>query len=223
MREEERKLLAEMIGTFALVFIGAGAVSANSFLPNSVGLIGIALAHGLVLMSMIYATSHISGTHINPAVTIGMIATKKINVTLGIFYIIAQLIGASVAGFLLSMIFPNQINTVFLGTPDLALGVGFLRGTIVEAVLTFFLVLTIFGIAIDQRSPKSPVGLAVGLVLTFDILMGGPLTGGAMNPARAFGPAIASNHWSNHLVYWIGPIIGSLVAAFIYDKIFLKK
>ena len=213
-----KEYLAELIATFALVFIGAGSVLIEPVSKS--GIIGIALAHGLVLMSMIYAIGHISGAHINPAVTIGMLVTKKINLTKALIYIIFQLIGAVIGAFLLSLIFPNSLN---LGTPALDSGISFWKGIFIEIVLTFFLVFTIFGTAVDKKAPYGVYGFAIGLVLTFDILFGGTLTGASMNPARTFGPALISGFWSNHLVYWIGPILGSIIAALIYDKIFLKK
>lgn len=220
---EWRRYLAELIATFALVFIGAGAVLTNTFSKGAVGLTGIALAHGLVLMAMVYATAHISGGHVNPAVTIAMLFARKINLRRAVGYIIAQLVGAALAGSLLWLIFPNMITTVHLGAPDLGAGVPVLTGIIIEAVLTFFLVFTIFGVAVDKRAPAGMYGIAIGLVLTFDILMGGPLTGAAMNPARAFGPAFAANFWQNQLVYWIGPIIGAVVAGLLYEYLLIER
>ena len=221
LSEENQKLLAELIGAFTLVFIGAGAVAINSLFGGSVGLVGIALAHGLALMSIIYAFGNISGAHVNPAVTIAMWATKKMNTIISIKYIASQLVGAAIAGFLLLFIFGLN-GTAHLGVTDLAPNVPLIAGIIIEAVLTFFLVTTIFGTAVDKRSSGHHAGLAIGLVLTFDILMGGLLTGAAMNPARAFGPALASGYWNNQLVYWIGPIIGGIIAALIYENAFLK-
>ncbi len=220
---EWKKYLAELIATFALVFIGAGAILANNFSKGGVGLVGIALAHGLVLMAMVYATAHISGGHVNPAVTIAMLFTRRINFKNALFYIVSQLVGAALAGSLLWMIFPAATNTLHVGTPELAYGVPVLTGIIIEAVLTFFLVFTVFGVAVDKRAPSGVYGFAIGLVLTFDILMGGPLTGAAMNPARAFGPAFAANFWTNHLVYWIGPVIGAVVAGLMYEYLLLDR
>lgn len=215
-----QRYLAELISTFALVFIGAGAVIINSTTNNSLGLVGIALAHGLVLMSMIYATAHISGAHVNPAVTISTIITKHIKPMIGIFYIISQLIGSVLAALLLKIIFPAVSS---LGVPDLSPNLGFGTGILIEAILTFFLVFTVYGVAVDKKASSNVYGLAIGLVLTFDILFGGSLTGAAMNPARAFGPALASNLWATQLVYWIGPIIGAIVAGLIYSKALLKE
>ncbi|MBI2075872.1 MAG: aquaporin [Candidatus Aenigmarchaeota archaeon] len=217
------KYLAESIATFSLVFIGAGAVAANAAYNNALGIVGIALAHGLVLMSMIYATRHISGAHVNPAVTIAMLVTKKIQIEEGLGYIVFQLLGAAIAGLFLSSIFAGAPASVHLGVTDLAAGVSPNTGILLEAVLTFFLVFVIFAVAVDSRGLADVSGLAIGLVLTFDILVGGSLTGAAMNPARAFGPAIASGYWTTQPVYWIGPVIGAVIAALIYDRIFVKK
>lgn len=218
-----RQLFAEAIATFALVFIGAGAVTVNALWGNSLGLVGIAFAHGLVLMSMIYATSHISGAHINPAVTIAMLATKNIEPKKAASYIVAQLFGAAVAGLLLLIIFPTAVAQVHLGTTALGSGIGMLKGTLIEAILTFFLVFTIFGAALDPKGKVPAFGIAIGLVLVFDILFGGALTGAAMNPARAFGPALASGYWENQLVYWAGPVIGALAAALVYKFVLMEK
>lgn len=217
------KYLAEAIATFALVFIGAGAVVANATYNNALGLLGIALAHGLVLMSMIYAIRHISGGHVNPAVTIAMLVTKKMQMKEGISYIVFQLVGASIAGLFLAMIFVNVPASIHLGVTDLAPGVSANNGILLEAVLTFFLVFTVFAVAVDSRGLPDVSGLAIGLVLTFDILVGGSLTGAAMNPARAFGPAFTSQYWATQSVYWIGPIIGAVIAAIIYSRAFTKK
>ncbi|MBI2173013.1 MAG: aquaporin [Candidatus Aenigmarchaeota archaeon] len=208
--------VAEAIATFSLVFIGAGSILAGN------DIIGVALAHGLVLMCMVYATAHVSGAHINPAVTVGMLVTKKIGSSKAALYIISQLVGAAVAGFFLAAIFPSA-PALNLGTPALASGLPVASGILVEAVLTFFLIFTIFGVAVDKRAPAGFYGLAIGLVLTFDILAGGTLTGAAMNPARAFGPALASGFWENQVVYWIGPIIGAIVAALAYDRVLSSK
>ncbi len=211
-----KEYIAEFIGTFGLVFIGAGAILANN------NIVGVSLAHGLVLMCMIYSLSHISGGHFNPAVSISMLITKRISLNKTIFYILSQILGSIFAAILLQIIF-NNLSHLNLGTPYLALGVSFWKGVFIEAILTFFLVLTIFGVAIDKRGSKEIYGFAIGLVLTFDILVGGNLTGASMNPARTFGPALISGFWNNHLVYWIGPFLGSIIAAYLYDKILLNK
>lgn len=224
MKENMKAYLAELIGTFALCFIGAGAIVTDSLPGVQVGLVGIALAHGLVLAIMINATGHISGAHINPAVTIGFMITKRIEALKGVGYIISQLIGGALAGFSLRVIFNQQAwDATHLGTPALSQAVPFANGIYIEAILTFFLVFTIFAVAVDSRAPKNVYGFAIGLVLVFDILMGGPLTGASMNPARTFGPALAAGYFENHLVYWIGPVLGGSIAALLYHHFLMPK
>jgi len=212
-----KRYLAEFIATFTLIFIGAGSILANN------NLTGIAIAHGLAIMCMVYATAHISGAHINPAVTIGMWVTKKIETKDGFFYIIAQLAGGIVGAFALKTVFVNAPSTLNLGTPTLGSGITFFNGILIEAILTFLLVFVVFAVAVDKRAPAGMYGLAIGMVVTFDVLAGGPLTGAAMNPARAFGPALISGYFVNHLVYWIGPIVGGIVGALVYNNYLLKK
>lgn len=215
-----RQYFAEFIATFALVFIGAGAVIASVRYAN-VSLVGVALAHGLVLMAMIYATAHISGAHVNPVVTFTFWLTKRIDAMRAAGYIISQLLGAIAAGFALKLIYGTTI--AHLGATQLAPGISPAMGIFIEGLLTFFLVFTIFGAAVDSRASSHHAGLAIGLVLAFNILMGGNLTGAAMNPARSFGPAFAAGMWNNHIVYWIGPLIGAACAGLLYQYLFLKK
>ena len=217
-----KPLLAELIGTFAFVFIGAGSIITNTLTHGALGTVGIALAHGLALSIMITVFAATSGGHINPAVTIGMLVTRRIEPLLGLLYIVAQLVGATLAGMLLQAVFPFAAwQAAQLGTPNLAPGVSFGTGVLVEAVLTFFLLLAVFGTAVDPRAPKIG-GFGIGLTVAFDILMGGALTGASMNPARTFGPALAGGFWQNDLVYWIGPIIGAVIAALIYEYVILR-
>jgi MIP family channel proteins len=217
-----KPLIAELIGTFAFVFIGAGSIITNTLTHGAIGLLGIALAHGLALAIVITIFAATSGGHINPAVTIGFLITRRIAPLLGILYIVAQLVGATLAGLLLQAIYPQVVwQAAQLGTPNLAPGVSFGTGVLVEAVLTFFLLLAVFGTAVDPRAPKIG-GFGIGLTVLVDILMGGALTGAAMNPAIAFGPALAGGFWQNDLVYWIGPIIGAVIAALIYEYVILR-
>jgi MIP family channel proteins len=215
-------VLAEFVGTFLFVFTGAGSIITNTFLHGTVGLIGIALAHGLALSIVITITAATSGGHINPAVTIGFIVTRRIVRLVGILYIVAQLLGATLAGLLLQVIFPQDVwQAAQLGTPALAPNTSSGIGILIEAILTFFLLLAVFGTAVDERAPKIG-GFGIGLTVMVDILVGGPLTGAAMNPARTFGPALAGGFWNNNFVYWIGPIIGSVLAAFFYEYVILR-
>jgi MIP family channel proteins len=212
--------LAELIGTFALIFMGAGSILADALTGGKVGLVGIAFAHGLAIATMVSATGHLSGGHLNPAVTAGVVVAGRLPVRSGVVYLVAQLVGASLAAFFLTASFPEAVRkSVMLGTPALAPGVTAGTGIIVEAILTFFLVFAVFGTAIDDRGPKVG-GLFIGLVIVMDILAGGALTGAAMNPARAFGPALFSGAWTNHAVYWVGPLLGGAVAGWLYHSVF---
>jgi MIP family channel proteins len=222
-----QKLVAEFVGTFALIFIGAGSICAEQFLHGTggPGLLGIALAQGLVIGVMVTAMGHISGGHFNPAVSIGFWVTRRISTLDIILYWAAQLAGAIAAAYLLKVVVPEETwRAVALGTPDLARDFTRLNGMILEAVMTFFLVWVVFATAVDEKGAFNKVaGFAIGLTITMDILMGGPLTGAAMNPARAFGPAVAANHWANHGVYWVGPLAGGFLAGLLYDSLYLKK
>jgi MIP family channel proteins len=222
-----QKLTAEFIGTFALIFFGAGSICVDYYPhgSNVLGLLGIALAHGLAFAIMVSALGHISGGHFNPAITIGFWVTKRLSTLDTAFYWAAQLAGAIAAAFLLKSLVPEDTwRAVALGTPMLAHDFNRLSGMILEGVTTFFLVLTVFATSVDERSSfRSIAGFAIGLSITLGILVAGPFTGAALNPARAFGPALASAHWQNHGVYWVGPLAGGFVAGLLYDSLFMKK
>jgi MIP family channel proteins len=215
-----QKAVAEFIGTFAVTFIGAGAVIMAA---SGGGLVGVALAYGTVLAVMVSLLAHISGAHFNPAVTVGVWVTGNIKTLLAGLYILVQLAGAAAAAGILRLLYPEASwRAANLGAPGLANGMSTGRGVAIEAVLTIFLVLAVYGTAVDDRGPFTKLaGLPIGLVLTFDVLAGGPLTGAAMNPARAFGPMLAGGHWADWWVYWIGPIGGGIVAAAVYWFAFL--
>src|ERR1700687_1690512 len=210
-----QKFVAEFIGTFALIFFGAGAICADRYLQGSgggIGLLGIALAHGLAMAIMVSALGHISGGHFNPAVSIGFWVTKRIG-TLEVFlYWAAQILGGIAAAFLLKAVIPEETwRAVALGTPELVRDFSRLTAMTLEAVATFFLVLVFFATAVDERgSFRAIAGFGIGLTITLAFLVIGPFTGAALNPARAFGPALASSHWTNQGVYWIGPLRGRL-------------
>jgi len=217
-----RALVAEAIGAFALSFIGVMAISAAGVVgaPATIAnLASIGLAHGLTIAVMVAALGAISGGHFNPAVTFGFVVTGRLKPLDGLGYWVAQLVGASIAGFLLVAIIGSQ--GVAGGTPRLAPNIPFVSGVIVEAVMTFFLVLVIFGTAVDSRAPIAVYPLAIGFTIALDIMGGGPLTGAAMNPSRAFGPALASGMWTDQLVYWIGPLIGGGVAALLQHHVLM--
>jgi MIP family channel proteins len=213
-----KALAAELLGTFTLTFIGAGAGALAG--PAGGGIIAVALAHGVALMVIVYAWGSISGAHVNPAVTFGLALTNKIKWPDAVGYWIAQCLGAIVAAFLLSYL-------VGAGT-----GLGATTGTftttdpvktiLVEAVLTFFLVTAVFGTAVSGRNGDA-AGIAIGFVLTMDILMGGALTGASMNPARTLGPALATGDFSYFWMYLVGPFVGAAAAALLYDNFFRKS
>jgi MIP family channel proteins len=222
-----QKFTAEFLGTFALVFFGAGAICADRYLQSSggIGLLGIALAHGLAMAVMVSALGHISGGHFNPAISIGFWVTKRIGTIEVFLYWAAQILGGIAAAFLLKGIIPQETwRAVALGTPELVRDFSTLSAMLLEAVASFFLVLVFFATSVDERGAfRSIAGFGIGLTITLGILVIAPFTGAAMNPARAFGPALASNHWTNWGVYWIGPLGGGFIAGLLYDSLYLKK
>lgn len=225
--ENYKKYLAELLGTFALVFVGSGCVCADYYLTKNgsqgFGLLGIAIAFGFVVVAVAYSLGYVSGAHINPAVTVSMVATGRIQAGIGFMYIIAQVAGATFAGYLLKILFPEALTSVFLGTCVLGSGVHVIQAIVMEAVITFLLVFVVYATVVDKRSTPALAGLAIGFVVLFGVMVGGAISGGSMNPARVFGPAIASGHFTNHYVWWIGPIVGGLAAGFTYDILFSEK
>jgi MIP family channel proteins len=225
-----QKLFAEFIGTFALVLIAAGSICADQYLrangQTSVGLLTISLAYGLAMGAVVSALAHISGAHLNPAITAGFWVTRRMGTLQTLFYWIAQLLGSLAAAFLLVTIIPESVwRPVSLGTPDLVpiADVTRMHAMIFEAVLTFILVFVYFAAMVDRQSASGRVaGVALGTAVTAGMLFAYPFTGAAMNPARAFGPALAARHWSNHGVYWVGPLLGGALAAAVYDRFFLR-
>ncbi len=222
MGVDMRALIAEFLGTFGLIFMGAGAIVVSG--PQA-GLVGIALAHGLAIFLGVSFSGHFSGGHLNPAVTAAFMATKRMGANVGLAYMASQLLGAIVAAFVLWFATRGRPGGPGrLGTPQPGAGVDWLELILVEAILTFFLVFVIFGTAVDPRSPaKAIFPLCIGMTITMDILAGGPLTGAAMNPARAFGPALVSWTWIKHLGYWIGPVLGGVAAGLLYDTLLMEK
>jgi MIP family channel proteins len=217
-----RRCLAEAIGTFALIFVGVGAITVP--LPPLPGgradIVAIALAHGLTIAVMVSATMHVSGGQLNPAVTLGLLLGGKMTARDSLFYWAAQLAGAVLAGFVCLWLFGKE--AVAIGTPQLAGGgISWQQGVGIETILTFFLVFVVYATAVDPRGPHTVAGLCIGLTVTLDILCGGPYTGAAMNPARTFGPAVAANLWKGHWVYWVGPMLGGALAGVLYSRVFL--
>jgi len=216
--------LAEAIGTFALIFIGVLSISGAAIggAPGSIAnLASIGLAHGLAIAVMVAALGAVSGAHFNPAVTFGFILTGRIDPLKGTLYCSGQLAGAAAAAFLIAGLFGPA--AVAAATPDLGKDVNIYAGMALEAVTTFFLVLVVFGTAVDKRAPKNIYPLAIGLTVALDIMAIGPITGAAMNPARAFGPALAGEHWANHFAYWIGPMVGGGLAALVQHFFLMEQ
>ena len=218
-RDYLRRGAAEFIGTFALIFVGAGSVAFARTLTD------IALAHGLVIAVFVSALGFISGGHFNPAVTLGFLVTKRIAPVLAVWYWVVQFGAAALAALLLKWVLPNAIETqAHLGAPSLGGGISSGAAVVVEAVLTFFLLFVVFATAVDPRGAfKQIAGLAIGFTITLDILMGGVLTGAMMNPARAFGPQLVANTWTHHWwVWYVGPFAGAVIAASLYELLYLR-
>ncbi len=210
-----KALTAEFVGTFALVFVGAGAGAIGVG-----GLVGVALAHGLVLMAVAAAYGQISGAHINPAVTIALWVGRQIKTAEAVGYIVVQVLGGIVGAMMLRFVLGGTSSG--LGATVLAGSVSPTQGLVVEAVLTFFLVNTIYNTAVSGKAGNLAPA-AIGLTLAFCILMGGPLTGASVNPARTLGPAIVAGNYADLWVYLVGPVIGGLAATVLYDRVLKSR
>jgi MIP family channel proteins len=222
MRDAYRHFVAEFVGTFALVFVGGAAVIYSKAPGSGVGLVDVALAHGLILAVMVTATMRVSG-HFNPAVTLGFLVTRRIEPVMSGVYVVAQIIGALAAAYALKGLFPETLfEAARGGGTAVSLEIGTTQAFVLEAIATFFLVFVIFGTAVDPQAPRVG-GFAIGLTLSASILAIGPLTGGSLNPARSFGPAVASGIFEAQLIYWLAPLLGGIVAAFLYDRLFLPR
>jgi len=213
-----RRAVAEFVGTFTLIFIGVSSIAVGGNLTT------VALAHGLAIAVMVSAVGHISGGHFNPAVTLAFLITRRMAPLLAVVYWVTQFAAAVVGALLVKAIFPDQLtDRAKLGAPGVASVIGSGAGFAMEMVMTFFLVFVVFATAADPRGTfKSIAGLAIGLTITMDILAGGPLTGAAMNPARAFGPELVQNAWTNGWVWYAGPVAGAVVAALAYEFLYLR-
>jgi MIP family channel proteins len=216
-----RRGAAEFVGAFALIFVGAGAVLAAG--PSGEPeIVAIALAHGLVIAVMVSAVGHISGGHFNPAITLGFLVTGRLAPLIAVVYWVAQFLGAIAAAAVLRWIFPDDTEAT-LGAPVLNPGIQPEAGLLIEAILTFFLVWVVFATVTDPRGTfKSIAGLAIGFTITMDVLMGGALTGAAMNPARALGPELLANQWDDFWIWYVGPFAGAVIAAVAYELLYLR-
>jgi MIP family channel proteins len=210
---------SEFLGTFALVFIGGGAIVMAA--KNNGTILDIALAHGLVLGIMVSAFKRIAA-HFNPAVTIAFLFARRITPSMAGIHLIAQLLGAIVAAFAVKYLVPADWYALSVGaTQAIAVNITGTQAFVLEAMATFFLMTAIYGTCVDGRAPNVG-GFAVGLTIAFDILAIGPLTGGSMNPARSFGPALAYGTFEAQAIYWAAPILGAIVAAQFYEHFILK-
>jgi len=218
-----KKYFAELIATFLLVFVGAGAIVADAA-GGGAGLIGIAVAHGLILSVAVTATMNISGAHINPAVTLGALTVGKISVKDALAYIVFQLLGAILAGFLVYSLFPSAaVEAAGVGTPRLGEGISAMNAVALEVFATMVLVVAIYGTAISPKAPTGIGGFGIGLTVAALILAIGPLTGAAMNPARHIGTAVFAGDFHNIWIYVAGPTIGAIVAFRFGKYIFEDK
>lgn len=223
-----RRFAAELVGTLVFVLVGAGGVVTASGLVGlfigsspSGALLVAALANGVGLAVAVTATMGVSGGHLNPAVTLAMLVTRRIRAQEAAAYIVAQVLGAMLAGLVLVGALPRGAGSqAHYGAPSL--GVSAARGILLEAVMTFVLVFAVFGTAVDPRAPKIG-GFGIGLAVFLDVLFGGNYTGAMMNPARAIGPEVAAHYFYAWYVYWVGPIVGGVVAALIYEHTILGR
>jgi MIP family channel proteins len=220
-----RPCLAEFVGTFYLCFAGIAAILCNTpSVGGNSGLLGIALAHGLALSIAVNVFGGESGAHFNPAVTSGFLVTGRIKPNLALFYIIAQCAGATTAAGVCRVMFPaDAVAQTTLGLPLPAAWATTGVVLLGEFVMTFLLMTSIYGTAVDERGKAVKIGgFGIGLTVAFDILAGGAVTGASMNPARSFGPALEMMHWQYHWMYWVAPIAGACAAALVYELVLLR-
>ena len=222
MRNALRHFVAEFVGVFAYVFIGGASIAMIRYSGGRVGLGEVALAHGLIFAALVSATMRVSG-HLNPAITVGFLATRRIEPLMAGVYVLAQVFGAIVAGYALRGLLPADVFAAIRGGgQQIAIDISFVQAFFLEFIATFLLVFTVFGTAVDPQAPRIG-GLAIGFTVAAGILAIGPLTGASMNPARSFGPAIASGVFEGQAIYWLAPIAGGVSAAFLYDLLFLPR
>ncbi len=221
-----RDSLAEFFATGLFVFVGAGAVIVSGITSggdmNAARLVAIALANGLAIALLVYSTSHISGGHLNPAVTFSAALTGKIRPAKASMYVVAQLAGAVLAGLLLVYVAPDAWEGN-LGAHGLGEGVSVGMGFTVELVLTFLLVFVVFAVAMDRRAQGALAPLSIGLAIVVIHLVAVPLTGAGVNPARSLGPALVSGFWTDHWIYWVAPLAGGGLAALVYQVLFAPE
>jgi aquaporin NIP len=210
-----RRALAEGLAAFALVFAGCGAIVANEVYGGQLGAVGVALTFGLVIMVMVYATGHLSGAHINPAVTVAFTLTRHFPARDAAAYVLAQLAGAVAGALVLLAIWPDQPANLGATAPSVGDG----SALVYELVLTAFLMFVIMAVATDTRAVGAAAAIAIGGTVGLDALFGGAVTGASMNPARSFGPAVAAGEWSDFWLYLIGPLVGATVGGLAYQLV----
>jgi MIP family channel proteins len=210
-----RRAAAEGLAAFALVFAGCGAIVTDAVYGSALGVVGIALVFGLIIMVMVYATGHLSGAHINPAVTIAFTLTRHFPRRDAVLYIAAQLIGAVLGALCLLAVWTDA--PADLGATIPSVGVG--SALVYECLLTAFLMFVIMAVATDTRAAGAAAAIAIGGTVGLDALFGGPVTGASMNPARSFGPALAAGEWTAFWVYIVGPLAGAALGAFAYQLV----
>lgn len=214
-----KPFFAELMGTFTLILIGVGSIAADNASDGRLGLLGIALAHGLAIAVMVSATAATSGGHLNPAVTFAAYVSGHLSAAKALLYVAAQSLGALAAAATVQQMFPDPLMAAIrLGTPALAQGVTLGQAMLTEIVLTFFLVFAVFGTGLEPRGSKAG-GLYIGLAVVMGILVGGPITGAAMNPARFLGPAVWSGTWEHLWLYTLAPLVGGGLAALYYRRL----
>ncbi len=210
-----RRALAEALATFALVFAGCGAIVANEVYDGALGAVGIGLVFGLIIMVMVYGTGHLSGAHINPAVTLAFTMTRHLPPREAVAYIAAQVLGALAGALVLLAVWPDQPANLGATVPSVGAGSAF----VYELFLTAILMFVIMAVATDTRAVGAAAAIAIGAAVGLDAIFGGPVTGASMNPARSFGPALASGEWTDFWVYLAGPVAGAALGALSYQAV----
>lgn len=210
-----RRALAEGIATFALVFAGCGAIVANAEYDGALGTVGVALVFGLIIMVMVYATGHLSGAHINPAVTLAFTLTRHFPAREAVTYVGAQVAGAVLGAFLLLVVWPDEPGSLGATLPSVGVGSAF----VYEVVLTAFLMFVIMAVATDTRAVGAAAAIAIGGTVGLDALFGGPVTGASMNPARSLGPALATGQWTDLWLYLAAPVAGAALGSLAYQAV----
>jgi aquaporin NIP len=210
-----RRAAAEALAAFALVFAGCGAIVADAQYDAALGAVGVSLVFGLIIMVMVYATGHLSGAHINPAVTVAFTISRHFPARDAAAYVTAQLIGAGAGALVLLAVWPEQPGELGATVPSVGAGSAF----VYELLLTAFLMFVIMAVATDTRAVGAAAAIAIGGTVGLDALFGGPVTGASMNPARSFGPALAAGEWSDFWLYVLGPLAGAALGAFAYQLV----